>query len=215
MAIEWDVALKAGAVLAGLIGATKVIYELIVGSHGRRRDEYKFARDFFRDLKDEAGMHPFLKEKGCQAVAGDAHVSAAEIEYVLSLERPDRALRDFVLGRPYLQFSKVDGFGRLGFRPEYEKSWSRLWRKIYFTICYGCLFFLAISPFVLSSWLGRGVLETVWDLGVLFVLCGPLTWMALVSLTRVCRAEKLVRDQSAHTQTLLVCKKGAAPVGRC
>lgn len=206
MAIEWDMALKAGAVLVGLVGATKVVYELIIGSHGRRRDEYKFARDFFRDLEDGAGMHPFLQEKGYQAVAGDAHVSAAEIEYVLSLNRPDQALRDFVLGRPYLQFSKVGRVGRLGFRPEYERNWSRMWRKIYYGICYGCLFFLAISPFVLSGWLGKGVLETVWDLGMLFVLCSPLAWMALVSLARVYRAEKLVKDQRLCTQTLLVCK---------
>lgn len=203
MSQELEMVLKSVAVLVGLVGAAKVIYELALGSHGRRREEYKFAKDFFQALKEDPSMHPFLKEKGYQAVAGNRYVSADEIEYVLSLQTPNQALRDYTLGRMYLDYSpRKNGDLKLEFRSKYKKAWSRIWLKTYYTACYALLGLLAISPFLVSGFLKKGFLETLTELGVLFVLCGPLAWFALMSATRVYRAEKLVKNQSKHTQKI-------------
>lgn len=59
--------------------------------------------DFLQEVNSNKQLHPFLREKGYQAIAGDKQIGANEIEYLLSLKGPERALRDYVLGRPYLE----------------------------------------------------------------------------------------------------------------
>ncbi len=80
--------------------------EFRLARHGRLREEYRFAREFLTDLMSPAGMHPFVRRKGYQAIAGDTRLSAAEIEYLLNLDDGARALKDYVLGRKYYSGSR-------------------------------------------------------------------------------------------------------------
>ncbi len=110
------------------------------------RDEYKFAKEFMEALHAPDSMHPFLREKGFQAIAGDNQLSADEVEYLLSLQKPDQALRDYVLGKRYLDHLPHMGNLQVKFRAKYEGSWSRNWRKTFYLLAYTLLVFLALSP---------------------------------------------------------------------
>ena len=86
--MELDILLKSGTLLLGVIGAGKLLYDLWIIKHSRMRDEYTFAKTFFHEVSTNPTSHPFLREKGYEAIAGDRQLSADTIEYLLSLENP-------------------------------------------------------------------------------------------------------------------------------
>ncbi len=197
--MDFDVVVKSATLLIGAIGSGKLLYDLSVGKGSRMREEYKFAKDFLDQIKSGPKLHPFLREKGYQAIAGDQELSGDEIEYLLSLKRPDLALRDYVLGRPYLEHLPNAGDLQINFKKRYRESWSRWWRKIMYSALYLVLFFAAFSPLLLSRMFKTGLTE-------IFVACvfsitvfGSYAWFALKEATRIVRAEKLVKNQDKHT----------------
>jgi hypothetical protein len=88
-----EIIFKVATFLFGAVGATKIYYELTNKGKGQLRDEYRFSKEFLQEVADNPAMHPFLKEKGYQALAGDHRLSAAEVEYLLSLQKPDQVNR--------------------------------------------------------------------------------------------------------------------------
>lgn len=94
MSYSFETMLRLIPILIGLAGAAKVVYEMVGAPRGRQREEYRFAMEFLRAIKEDPLMHPFLRETGYQAVAGTRVLSADEVEYLLSLQRPDRAIRE-------------------------------------------------------------------------------------------------------------------------
>ncbi|MDR1994628.1 hypothetical protein [Azonexus sp.] len=202
--MDYDLLTKVITVVIGAIGAGKLMYDLAIGKSGRMRDEYKFAKDFLQDVKSNGQLHPFLREKGYQAIAGDRSINADEIEYLLSLEGPERALRDYVLGRPYLEHLPEAGNLQITYRKKYKASWARRWRKLFYVLAYAVLAFLAFAPLLLS----KVIFKTPGQMLVGFVVSasvfGPYAWFALKAGARIYRAEKLVEYQHKHTQRIVL-----------
>ena len=202
--MDYDLLIKTVTVLIGAIGAGKLIYDLSIGKRSRMREEYKFAKEFLEEVSSNKQLHPFLREKGYQAIAGDIQVSADEIEYLLSLKGPDRALGDYVLGRPYLEHLPNVGNLQIAFRRKYQGAWSRQWRKFLYLGMYVALVFLAFAPLLFSRLLFKGSAQMF----IAFVVCvsafGPYAWFALKAATRISRAEKLVENQHKHTQRIVL-----------
>ncbi|MFL9898833.1 hypothetical protein PQR71_11815 [Paraburkholderia fungorum] len=108
------------------------------------RDEYKFAKDYLEDQSKNPKMHPFLRELGCRAIAGDERLTAEEVEYLLSLTNPDRALKDYVMGRPYLAHLPTGGNLKVNFREKFRKAFPRKWRQ--FSFCFYTFYLLHSLP---------------------------------------------------------------------
>lgn len=202
--MNFEMVLKTLSVLVAIVGAAKIIYELVLGGRGRLREEYKFGKEFLSALEENPKMHPFLKEKGYQAIAGDRRLSAVEVEYILSLQNSDRALSDYVLGRSYLEHLQVKGDLQLNFRPKYKSRMSRGWRKVVYFSTYFVLAFLAFSPILISKFLGGDLPKTFVVFGLSLVGFGPFALMALMAGARISRAERLVKNQSKHTQKIVL-----------
>jgi hypothetical protein len=202
--VDLESVIKVASFVFGLGSAAKVIYEISTGRRSRMRDEYKFAKEFMEALAAPDPMHPFLREKGFQAIAGDNQLSADEVEYLLLLQKPDRALRDYVLGKRYIDHLPHIGNLQVKFRAKYEGSWSRSWRKTFFLIAYALLVFLAFSPLLLSKLLFKSITEVLAAFGLTLLVFGPYAWFSLVAATRIYRAEKLVQNQSKHTQSIVL-----------
>ncbi|MFL9914855.1 hypothetical protein PQR75_05535 [Paraburkholderia fungorum] len=117
------------------------------------RDEYKFAKDYLEDQSKNPKMHPFLRELGCRAIAGDERLTAEEVEYLLSLTNPDRALKDYVMGRPYLAHLPTGGNLKVNFREKFRKAFPRKWRQFSFLLLYVLFAALASGPFLFSRFL--------------------------------------------------------------
>jgi hypothetical protein len=203
--------IKAGLLIAAAIGAGKTMYDLAIGKHVRMRDEYKFAKEFFDALQDSPLMHPYLRQKGYQAIAGDELANVKEVETLLQLEDADRALKDFALGRKYLVVD-ADGPGhaRIDFKPRFRRRFSRLWRILASGSLYVGCFALVVSPLVLTEF---GLIGKSPALGLLLLTTlafGPSMWFALQVGIRVRRAEILVRDQRRHVAPIAVTRGGGA-----
>lgn len=199
-----DTVLKVLPVLATIAGAAKILYEIPISARSRLREEYKFAREFMQELRQDPEMHPFVREKGYQAIAGDRSLSADEVAYVLSLQNPEQALRDYVLARPYLEHRHRSGNIGLGFRAKYQRPWSRMWRKMAYSTLYFLLAALAFSPFLFSKVFGLTGSQIFVALGVYVITFGWFAWQALIAAARIFRAEKLVKNQSRHTCRIIL-----------
>jgi hypothetical protein len=207
----YDLIFKAVTVIIGAIGAWKVIYELSIGRRGRMREEYKFAKEFLDQVKD-GGMHPFVREKGFQAIAGDARLRGEEVEYLLSLEEPARALKDYVIGRPYLEH--VGGeMVSIRFKGKYQRTWYRKFRLYSSGSLYVVLVLLAFSPLFLSKTMFKEPGQLLTALIVCFVAFVPNAWSALDSSMRIYRAGELVRNQRKYTQKIVLAE-GKAKIKR-
>lgn len=194
---------KVVPVVVGAIGAGFRFFDFN-GKRGRMRDEYKFAREFLRDVKHHPDLHPYLKEKGYQAIAGDTQMRADEIEYLLSLTRPERALRDYVKGRKYLDHFPQSGNLQINFKRKYVSSWSRQWRMVIYLIMYMALVLLAFGPMLFSGYLKMPFAETLLGFALCLVVFGPLAWMAVQAGASIYRAQVLVANQDRHTQRIML-----------
>ncbi|MGV7207183.1 hypothetical protein ACLB1G_04945 [Oxalobacteraceae bacterium A2-2] len=195
MPVEIDLILRFMPIVIGAIGLAPALFNLWLGRKGQSRDEYQYARDFLKDLADQPDMHPYVRQIGYQALANHRDVEPDEVAYILTFTSPVRALRNFLLGRPYLKLVKEGDSRRLVFRPRYSKLWQRRWRKgVYFA----AYFISTVGAF--SAWLfapvtgvrgGRLALDLVSCLAVF----GPCSWLSLSAAVKICRAEILMKSQ--------------------
>ncbi|KWE70880.1 hypothetical protein WL78_15300 [Burkholderia ubonensis] len=207
--MDIDIIFKLGTFVIGAIGTGKILYEVSVVRRGRMREEYKFAREFLKDRMEDSEMHPFLREKGYRAIAGDERLTADEIEYLLSLKGADRTLKDYSFGRSYLEHLPNIGNLQIQFKKKYKTIWSRRWRKWTYFALYLVLAFLMFSPFLLSKYFFKQPGEMLAATGFCLVVFGPYAWMALGSVVRIQRAEKLVEHQDKHRQTIFIDGSGS------
>ena len=195
-----DLIIKLGTLAIGAIGTFRLTYDWLYSRKGRLRDEYKFASEFIRQLKEDPEMHPFLKQKGYQAIAGDPELSGREIEYLLTLKDSAQALRDYVLGKAYLAHFVTAKDEQIAFLQKYETSWSRLWRKCAYLALYFVFFMGAFAPLHLPAFELAKPSDALLMLVVTAPLFIPPGFLALRAGVRIARAEALVRNQQQHSR---------------
>lgn len=190
-----ELILKFVSLLAGAFAMWKIVAEVSAGRRSRFREEYRFAREFFADIKATKEMHPFLRQKGYQALAGDNRLSAQEVEYLLSLPQAARALRLYVMGLPYLQHNATAGGMQVDFKPKFRLRRSRRWRQVMYFVLY--LFFYVAGAAPAFTWPLRliGWAPSLATVATAMLICWPLAGFALWSGMRVASAESLVRLQ--------------------
>ncbi|WP_154678035.1 hypothetical protein [Paraburkholderia nodosa] len=194
--MDIDLFYKPATVLIGAYGAGKVYFDMSSGKLSRMREQYRFAKEYFTDKASGEADHPFLREKGLQGIIGDDSLVADDIEYLLRLKEPAKAIKYYGLGRQYLQLSLTNSGGAIEFRPRYKNAWPRFWRKWTYFGLYGLCAFLGYAPIAFSKQLfpsPHGVLAA----SALTIPVGSIyAWMALKAATRVSRAEALCRSQA-------------------
>jgi hypothetical protein len=193
-------------------------FDISIGKQSQRREEYKFAKEFLEEIESNPRMHLFAKEKGYKALVPDRQpgvglrdkLGSQEIEYLLSLKNPELALKNYILGRPYLEniFDNEvfhNGTPKIAFKKKYKVYWSRGLRKNIHFALYLFFAFLAFAPgvlyFLIPIWseLNSELLFKKWNwvtwvLMQLIFLVG-FSWFAWLSLGVVIgieRAEELV-----------------------
>lgn len=202
--MDIETVIKLFGAVAGIIGAGRVIYEITVGKKTRLREDYKFAKEFLSDLKENPALHPFAVEKGYQAIAGSTLLKSEEIAYLLSLENPGKCLKDYVLSKEYLQHLNTSGDLQLSFAPKYSARWARKWRKVLYLTLYFGFASAALSPLLMTD---TGVIRPTQLLTLLALtvsIFGYYAWVSLKSFARIYRGEKLVQNQSKHTRKIVL-----------
>lgn len=187
------------AVIGLLIAIWKQLIEFSRGKQGNLRDEYRFSREFFSDLAAHPQMHPFLREKGFQAVSGGTDLSGSEREYFLELHGSVNALRNFISGRKYLDFHTTVATHKVRFKKRYMQRWSRLWRKSMYGLTYFICASLAMSPLLLPSIDLLSADKSFVALVVTVPIFLPSAFLALKAAVRINHAENLVKNQVKHS----------------
>ncbi|CAI3802778.1 hypothetical protein GLGCALEP_03203 [Pseudomonas sp. MM221] len=196
--------IKVIAAVGAILTAAKVIHEFSLGGQARRREEYRFAKEFLNDLHAPEGgdkLHPLAVERGLYAIAGTASICPEDVEYLLTLASPDRALKDFAASRVYVEIDHK--LQRVQFKTKYRSGFSRGLRKIGWLLCYFGASILAASPLLLAGHSDYSS-RFMW-LAVVTLPCGGLyAYLALRDYIRITRAETLVTDQKKHRLTIQV-----------
>jgi hypothetical protein len=194
-----EMLIKVAPFVIGLIGvhvaAWRFMVEMHRGRQGNLRDEYKFFKDFLSDLKAHPDMHPFLMEKGYQAVSGGAEVSGAEMEYILQLHSAVEALRKFVSGRRYLDFYTTSTDQKIKFKRKYLNTWTRFWRKWLYAGVYFICASIAVSPLLLPGLKLMSSEDALVSLILTLPVFFPIAIMALRAAVRINNAESLIKSQ--------------------
>ncbi|WP_158898743.1 hypothetical protein [Burkholderia sp. L27(2015)] len=193
MDIDWVV--KPVTVLIGAYGAAKVYYDLSSGKVTRVREQYRFAMEYFSDIKSGDASHSFLREKGLQAIVGDERLLAKDIEYLLRLKEPVKAIEYFGLGKQYLQLRRSGAGEAIEFRQPYRGEWSRRWRKWTFLELYGLFAFVGYGPIAFSKHLFSTQQSLLTACALTIPVGSFYAWLALRAAVRIKRAETLVESQ--------------------
>lgn len=205
--MEVGIIIKIITVIFGIIGAAKIIFDLSAGSKAKLRDEYRFAKEFLNDLTQEPKLHPLAIEKGYYAIAGTVTIKSKEIEYILSLENPDRCLKDYTLSRKYLEHLGDNENTKIDFAKKYKKPWARTWRKAAYIIIYVLGGFAAMSPFLLQKFLSTDTKQVLVFSALTIPTFGFFAFDSLRSFIKIYSAESLVKNQNKHTKLILVERK--------
>lgn len=192
--------LRIGTFAIAVIGGAKIIYDAYAGRTSRARDEYRFAKEFLRDI--EGDLHPFLKDKGYKAISGNDRITPEEASYLIELKDPVRALKDFSLGMDYVELSKESPRHFISFKKKYARPWSRRWRKGLFVFLYIILAMGTLSPLMLSKAFGN--FYTALTYFCLFVVFLGMPAIAFLKwAVRIYRAEQLEKNQSRHRELIV------------
>ena len=115
MDIETVVKLTVGivSIIGFLFAIYKHTYEITTSKKSSFKDDYRFAKEFLEDVAKKPDLHPYVIEKGYQAIAGNNNLSSKEVVYLLSLEEPSICLKDYVLSKEYLELKEVNGSFRI------------------------------------------------------------------------------------------------------
>jgi hypothetical protein len=202
--MDFSTIFKIVVAISAILGAAKVIYEFTLGGHTRRREEYRFAKEFLNDLHradDVDKLHPLAVERGFYAIAGTSSINADDVEYLLTLSSPDKALKDYVLSQVCVEIDHKTQ--RVKYRAKYTSTFARSWRKVWWLLIYFVASLLAASPLVLTGPLGLPT-QFMW-LAVVTIPCGGLyAYLALRDFIKITRAEALVKDHKKHTPAIQV-----------
>lgn len=201
--MDWALITKIVLAAAAIFTASKVLFDIFYGKRSNIRDEYSFSKKFFDDLEN-GKLHPYVVEKGYQAIAGTTNVKASEVAYILSLKNPVQCLRDFVLSKDLFERLETNGSFKLVFKRKYKSKFSRSWRMAMYFVLYFVFAFLAFAPFVISTVTKSSFSTYIVQLAITFPVFGSYAWFALKSYGQLKRGEYLFNNQSQHTSKVIV-----------
>lgn len=211
VSVEIETIFKLVTATLGIFGVARIIYEFSTGSKNKLREEYRFAKEFLRDIAQEPKLHPLAIEKGYYAIAGTTSIKSKEIEYILSLENPDTCLKDYVLSRQYLEHISKNGNFKVEFSQKYKSDFSRNWRKTVHVLIYFFGSLIALSPFLLFKPLGLNINQFMGLTVITIPVFGFFAFDSLKSFIKIKRGEKLVISQSKHTKLIIVKNQPVKP----
>jgi hypothetical protein len=192
---------------AGVIaGIAKYFFDHLTSSPTRLRESYKFAREFFSDLRDGRAKDTLVRQRGFHALTLSREIAAQPdaCEYISSLDRdPESALRDFAYSYWCLNFNANDQ----NTSPFKFKKWyqSRLVRN---TLTIGGLipyFLFAFAPIIFFALTikSNNIFGTLIGTVFLSLVCGPLAYFFLRFASGLVRAGQLIDKSARSTEKTL------------
>ena len=193
--VDIETVTKIIGVLGVLFPIFKGTSEWMNGKTSKMREEYRFSKEFLTTASSGESLHPFVLEKGYQALAGSRNVTIQEVQYILELEDSPSRLNEFVKGFKYIQHLSISGQNEISFRRKYMSNWSRMWRKSFYFFAYGLFFFLAFFPFIFAGPLAISVPTMLKTLVFTIPTLGAYAALSVVEGIKIASAERFIKMQ--------------------
>ncbi|HEV3426262.1 MAG TPA: hypothetical protein VG320_00105 [Paraburkholderia sp.] len=191
--MDWGTVAQLVVIASSLFGFRKLYLDTSLASRSRKREEYKFAKEFLAELQGDKKVHQFLREKGCEALTGSRNANPDHVEYLLSLGQPSQALREYSESRSYLEYSDIkETQGHFRFKGWYRKKWVRNTLKTWYIGLYAApvfslLWLPKLADAVFSDKRHRAIFALVY-----YVVALSVGYFFLVLGRRIVNAESLV-----------------------
>jgi len=118
-----------------------------INNKNLRREEYKFAKSFFDDIRDCPTMHAFPRIKGYQAIAGAHTITPDIIKHLMDLPDPVESLSDYAMSKGYLKDTPALQRRRLDFASKLLSTERRRRITSFLYTCIALFFYLlAFAP---------------------------------------------------------------------
>ncbi|MGE3926895.1 MAG: hypothetical protein AB7G13_28545 [Lautropia sp.] len=191
-----ELTLKILALAVSSFGAWKLLKDVIGARRSSLREEYRFAREFFADMSSQDALHPYVRDKGYEALVGTISIGASEIEYLVSLPEPARSLREYVQGKKYLEHASTAGNRQISLKKRY-RSRNRMRLQVLgyflaFVVSYAAMMFPMLFPSVPHQF---GLRVSV-ALPITMLLFGPVTYYFLVQGLKAECARMLIHREN-------------------
>ena len=170
------------------------------GNKSARREEYKFAKIFFDDLKADPKMHAFARKKGFQAIGQTRNLPPEIVEHLMTLSDPVIALSDYEFSRGYLKSSEISGSYELVFSNKFlfaSKKRQKIVGSLYAFIAV-CSYAVAFLPFLLfaaekiSSVMAIKISISVFPAGIAVTIFCVREFLQLYSAMRLIKLQNLL-----------------------
>lgn len=162
--------LKIIGILASLFAVYKIVVDVVMAKSSNRREEYQFAKDYYKDLND-TDTPVFVLEKGFLALTGKIY-SVPEIKYLLSFNNPGEIIEYRSKSGKYIEFKiEKDVYNWKGL---YKQSWIRNIAPFWYLGCYVLLASIALWPVYTKGIVGLDGIPLITfslSLGVIAIVC--------------------------------------------
>lgn len=186
--------------VALILGILKVIYEVWTYLQNRLHQNYKLAKEIFDDIHNNPSMHPYVLERGYQALAKSKNIKIPEAQYLTSLVNPNSSLTNYIKAKSYLLFSP-DKDKKVEFQKKHESKLLRRIRKAFHMSLYWIFGFIAIFPIFFLGVLvpNKELWTSALVIGTFLINFGALSLFSLDEYFIIRRAEELVENQKIYS----------------
>lgn len=194
--MDFQFYLKLATIILGVIGTIIAYLNFSTSSRSSLREQYKFAKEAMKDFEKEPDMHPFLKEKALQAIAGTKTIKKEEMEYILSLKDSSTRLHEFSIAKQLLVRFDNAGVQKFWFKGRYSNKRYRLVLKVFYASIYFTFASLAFSPIIFAGYLKLDPTDLVLLSLFTFLIFGFYGFVAAKAFVKLKLGESLVSNQS-------------------
>jgi hypothetical protein len=203
--MDIDTAVKIVGFIVTIVGLYKVLNLVKFQRKSSFRDEYNFAKMFLADVEEadkatgmDKKIHPYVEEKGYQAIAGTDSIRACEAAYILSLKDPVLCLRYYVYSKSLFE-NFDETHAKLSFKSKYSSKTYRYWRKKLFFVLYFIFGVIALNPLLNYNDFGFEGADLVrFYIGCIVVGVG-FGWLSINDYLKFDIGEDLINSQKLHT----------------
>lgn len=176
-------------IFAIFISIYKLYSDIYLTKKSQCREEYDFAKKFLKE-KDEK-LHPFVLEKGYQAISGSSKLTNETIARLLSLKNCTQIIKNIVFSHFFLNISISDDILLVKFKKPYNVGFIRKIIINFFRLSYCFAFITAFYPiFFIDMFLPIHLVPLIFFsiFGVFCIYCEE----------KLKVAETLVNEQSSY-----------------
>jgi hypothetical protein len=197
--MDIDVPIKIGGLALGAFSSAfatwKIFFEMLHNKKNIPREDYKFAKEFLDFIQVNNG-HPYITQLGYLALSGDMRAGHEEIKYAISMTNPRAALRDYLLGKSYVEYFSTSSPQGFAFKESYRSKKKRSALKYFYRLSYFVTYMAGFSPLLIVSFRLASPGVSLPFFVFTAITFFPLGYLSLKESIKLEGAELLIRQQT-------------------